>query len=243
MYPSGRYCNVRSTREWVHEKVRRNKSKRFSPPTTQSLLITRPKNNGRLVFVCCNSTKKQDRAFLESDSAGTTPKPIATLSGHKKQVVNLAFSPSRMILASASSNMTVRVWDAISGAYITTLAGQHNTVYGLAFSSEGNLLASGSADKTICLWDMSTYACVATLSGHSDAVTCITFTPDGRTLASGSWDNTIRLWDVASRSCAVTLPRRSKVLLCLRTTACWLAAARTILLGCGILPATRVLPP
>ena len=66
----------------------------------------------------------------------------------------MAFSPNGRVIVSGSTDRTVRLWDAKSGAMIgTPLKGHEEWVHSVAFSPDGQLLASGSEDRTVRLWD------------------------------------------------------------------------------------------
>jgi WD40 repeat protein len=82
---------------------------------------------------------------------------LLTLAGHINAVAAVAISPNGTLIASASHDCTVKVWDldaALAGKGrqpLLTLPGHIDHVLCLAFSPDGSHLASGSVDRTIKL--------------------------------------------------------------------------------------------
>jgi WD40 repeat protein len=59
----------------------------------------------------------------------------------------VAFSPDSSLLASASNDETVRLWNAGTGQEVQKLEGHTRSVNAVAFSPDGSLLASASDDE------------------------------------------------------------------------------------------------
>jgi WD40 repeat protein len=109
---------------------------------------------------------------------------------------DVAFSPDGGIVAAASGDKTVKLWNARSSNAMGVLSRHSAEVTCVAFSPDGQVIASGARDATVALWDVSRQQEIGTLIGHANQILTIAFSPDGRLLASASVDGTGRLWDV-----------------------------------------------
>ena len=123
--------------------------------------------------------------------------PAGLLEGHTGAVASLAADPADPnLLASASGDRSVRIWDLQTQQTVRSLLGHSSGVNCVAYSPDGRLIGSGSSDLSIKLWDADTGEELNTLSGHTHFVKALAFSPDGSTLASASLDTTLKLWNV-----------------------------------------------
>jgi len=130
---------------------------------------------------------------------------LQTLEDPGDWVNSVVFSHDSRLLASGSSDGTVKVWDAGTGDCMKLLQGHGDWVNSVVFSHDSRRLASGSWDRTVKMWDAWTGECLKSLEGHSKKVWSVTFSHDSQLLASGSWDGTARVWDVGTGECMTTL--------------------------------------
>ncbi|XP_072300652.1 F-box-like/WD repeat-containing protein TBL1X [Eucyclogobius newberryi] len=99
---------------------------------------------------------------------------VHDLQAHSKEIYTIKWSPtgpgtnnpnSNIMLASASFDSTVRLWDVERGVCIHTLTKHQEPVYSVAFSPDGKHLASGSFDKCVHIWNTTSGALVHSYRG------------------------------------------------------------------------------
>ncbi|WP_445175587.1 WD40 domain-containing protein [Microcoleus sp.] len=76
-----------------------------------------------------------------------------TLKGHTQEVVGVSFSPDGEIIATASLDNTVKLWNK-NGILLTTLTGHTGGVREPSFSPDGTFLVSAGLDQTPILWNI-----------------------------------------------------------------------------------------
>lgn len=125
---------------------------------------------------------------------------IGKLEGHQGWVVSLAFNPKGTLLASSSSDCTVKLWNTNTGRCLYTLSDHSQEVWSVEFSADGRTLATGCDDALVRLWDVETGQCQQIMCGHESEVLSLAFSLDGQKLLSASQDGTIRLWNLQTGS-------------------------------------------
>jgi WD40 repeat protein/uncharacterized caspase-like protein len=126
-----------------------------------------------------------------------SPPELVLQTGHSIKVNGLALSSDKRLLASASADNTIRLWDVSDGNELRSFVGHDNWVTCVAFSPDGKSLASGSLDRSIRIWDIATGKQKYLLAGHGGPVQAVAFSNDGTFLVSGSADSTAKVWDVS----------------------------------------------
>uniref|UniRef100_A0A672KJV8 Notchless protein homolog 1 n=1 Tax=Sinocyclocheilus grahami TaxID=75366 RepID=A0A672KJV8_SINGR len=120
-------------------------------------------------------------------------KPVARLTGHQALVNEVLFSPDTRLIASASFDKSIKIWDGKTGKYLTSLRGHVGPVYQVSWSADSRLLVSGSSDSTLKVWDIKKGKLNADLPGHADEVFAVDWSTDGQRVASGGKDKCLRM--------------------------------------------------
>ncbi|KAK7506089.1 hypothetical protein BaRGS_00002811 [Batillaria attramentaria] len=120
-------------------------------------------------------------------------KPIARMAGHQQLINDVRFSPDARLIASASFDKSVKLWDGRTGKFLATFRGHVSRVYQVAWSADSRLMCSGSSDSTLKVWDVPSRKLLFDLPGHADEVYSVDWSPDGQRVASGGKDKVLKM--------------------------------------------------
>ncbi|CAH4038762.1 unnamed protein product [Pieris brassicae] len=131
---------------------------------------------------------------------------VHDLKAHSKEIYTIKWSPTgpetqnpnmNLILASASFDSTVRLWDPEIGACVHTLTKHMEPVYSIAFSPDGKFLASGSFDKWIHIWSTQTGSLVHSYKG-TGGIFAVSWNSRGTKVGASGNDGTVFVLDLCN---------------------------------------------
>ncbi|XP_069789779.1 WD repeat-containing protein 48a [Narcine bancroftii] len=134
---------------------------------------------------------------------------IASMEHHTDWVNDVVLCCNGKTLISASSDTTVKVWNAHKGFCMSTLRTHKDYVKALAYAKDKELVASAGLDRQIFLWDVNTLTALtasnntvttSSLSGNKDSIYSLAMNQMGTVIVSGSTEKVLRVWD--PRTCA-----------------------------------------
>ncbi|XP_055341212.1 WD repeat-containing protein 48-like [Paramacrobiotus metropolitanus] len=129
---------------------------------------------------------------------------IQTMEHHTDWVNDIVLCCGGRNLISASSDTTVKVWNAQKGFCMSTLRTHKDYVKALAYAKEKEHVASAGFDRAVFLWDVNTLTALtasnntvttSSLTGNKDSIYSVAMNPAGTVIVSGSTENVLRVWD------------------------------------------------
>ena len=128
---------------------------------------------------------------------------VHELKEHTKEIYTIKWSPTGpgtnnpdlpLMLASASYDATIKLWDAEEGRCVHTLRRHTEPVYSVAFSPDGKYLASGSFDNRLLIWDVQKGELVKTYKGDG-GIFEVCWNKDGTKVAASYSNNRVTVLD------------------------------------------------
>ncbi|ORZ38139.1 WD40-repeat-containing domain protein, partial [Catenaria anguillulae PL171] len=127
---------------------------------------------------------------------------------------DIAFHPSNLIIATATENHDIRLYDLSSTQRksFKWLVDSY-PIWSTAFHPSGQYLFAGTAHSALRIFDVQNLKCFSTVvtsasdetaGGVSNGISCVRPSPDGRFAVTSTLDGNIRLFDVVSGQCVST---------------------------------------
>lgn len=150
----------------------------------------------------------------EKKSVEVTTKCTRTWKAlHVAPILHMCFDDTSTLLATASSDYTIKVWDTKAQYCTHNLKGAQGLIRCVKFYpkiEEKQQLISGCDDGKIRVYNLNTSKMDACLEGHYSAVTCFEYiSSDGQVydrLLSSSRDKVLILWDLNTLGKIRTIP-------------------------------------
>ncbi|XP_062509467.1 periodic tryptophan protein 2 homolog [Corticium candelabrum] len=158
-------------------------------------------------IVCAGSQDSFD-VFLWSVQTGRL---LEVLSGHNGPVSSLAVGVSNGIIASASWDKTVRVWDVFERKGAVEVFHLNSDALALSFSPDGHELAVSTLDGNVSLWNIDSSTQLGTLECHRDMCegkykknkqryfASLSYSSDGSLLLAGGRSRFVCLYSVCEQ--------------------------------------------
>lgn len=186
-----------------------------SSGTGSSALVKRARQDDgdeRMQMTISANGRPNDKGLIRSvKRTSSLQAPIVALSGaHTAELLDVKFSPDGQMIAAASSDRTISIWQTFGdNVNIGILSGHSKAVTSICWSSSAPQSAprlfSASADGTLIVWDVLSGSKVRRLRGHKAIVNCVACarasdTDEGDIIASGGDDGKVMLWSTNERS-------------------------------------------
>lgn len=148
--------------------------------------------------------------------------------GHTEDINEMVFSPNGKYYATASNDLTIRVWNTNSGALLGTIdnADRHGAagIETLAFSPDNRLLASHLSNNGIIFYEVETLEEVGLIKDNeiitfdestlttekfrnqSNGISKVVFHVDGRSILSDDPFGNIKIWDLKAKNLLKKIP-------------------------------------
>merc|ERR1719456_102725 len=124
---------------------------------------------------------------------------------HKKAINDLLMIQDINLLASASSDASILMWDCAAMRPKKTLRGHKKGVFSLAYSMDYHCLLSAGLDQDALVWNPYVERVpIFRLKGHTHALCGVTVVPGTPQILTADVAGTFRLWDMRNFRCVQT---------------------------------------
>lgn len=131
------------------------------------------------------------------------------------------------MIASGSSDKTVRIWDGRKFNTIKIFSGHSSNIFSISWAGDTQRIISASGDVTVRIWDTKTGKTINLLEKHTKIVNKVSLSPFGQFITTCSDDLTIIIWNGQNGKHRKTLKGHKDWIFCVSWSPCgkWLASA------------------
>lgn len=120
------------------------------------------------------------------------PRESVEVKAHRGRITSMSISWDGTMVATASEDTTIKIWDTRDLKLLKTLQNDRVSVVSVVFSRDGKRVVTAGLNKTVRLWDLEKETPLMTSSPHTESVFHPALSPDGNTLVTYD-DKTIKL--------------------------------------------------
>lgn len=173
-------------------------------------------------LVTPQSRSREGASTIPTPTTGTEPPAsgklgdiLTTYRGQNLQVTDARWSPGGSLIATASADQTVQIWQAANGKMVFTYRGHNDKVNSVDWSPDGRFLVSGggsiavssnhqtplvnpgSQDYSVQIWNASS-GLVRKLNGPTNFIRPIRWSPNGKYIAAACYDRKAYVWEAST---------------------------------------------
>ncbi len=115
-----------------------------------------------------------------------------------RAVFRAGFSPNGKLLASASTDKSLQLWDSTTNQELASFPNNSRQQSDFDFSADGSLIAFTSDSQTVKLIETATRKELRSFIAKEMSIYAVALSPDARFLAALSTDGIIKIWSVNS---------------------------------------------
>ncbi len=150
-------------------------------------------NKSSLVLASC----EDGNIYVYNSNTG---KASNSLTGHLASVNDLCLSPDETVLASASSDRSIILWDMRTLKPARRLFSRSFRFESLAFDPSGSVLVAGDElGRSRIIELRSSRIKVSTFDWHEKKMSAVAFSPDNKFIFSAGFDNRIQTFDISKQ--------------------------------------------
>ena len=139
------------------------------------------------------------RARIWDLERGVVKRTLYTpVEGHIKFLNDVTYLAGGEWAATGGDDLTVRVWDAVTGTQLAVLHGHQRPINTVAASPDGRRLYSGGAEGSIRMWDLDALDSRRSQWQVPHTVYSIAFGPGEAQAVVATWEGWLRVFDVTT---------------------------------------------